>query len=79
MYMLHHVLSEKKHKLQDIFEKRIFLGHSSLSKGYRVRDVFSEDVSWDWEHNDIKKMYVVTQPSHSSNSLLAYTTFLGGV
>ena len=69
-----YVPSEKRHKLEGKAEKGIFLGYSSQSKGYRVynpqnnkvqvsRDVvFDEDASWDWEHDDIKERYVVTQP-----------------
>ncbi|KAK4395665.1 Retrovirus-related Pol polyprotein from transposon RE2 [Sesamum angolense] len=66
-----HILTEKRHKLEEKTEKGIFLGYNTQSKGYRIynlktkkliisRDVeFDEDAMWNWDEEKIERQSVM--------------------
>ena len=73
------VPKEKRHKLDESSEKSIFIGYSTMSKGYRLynlkthkviasRDViFDEKSRWNWEQNQVEDQSVqVTIPQQSA-------------
>jgi hypothetical protein len=64
------ILKEKRYKLDKTSEKCIFVGYSSMSKGYRMynlkankviisRDVlFDEKAKWNWEQGQVEEQLV---------------------
>ncbi|KAK4406351.1 Retrovirus-related Pol polyprotein from transposon TNT 1-94 [Sesamum angolense] len=62
-----HIITEKRHKLEEKTEKGIFLGYSTQSKGYGIynlktkkliisRDVeFDEDAMWNWDEEKVER------------------------
>ena len=69
------VPKEKRHKLDEASEKSIFIGYSTMSKGYRLYSlktnkvissidvIFDEKSRWNWEQNQVEDQSVqVTIP-----------------
>lgn len=74
-----HVPDQKRTKLEEKSKKGIFLGFSTLSKGYRIynletkklvtsRDVvFDEKAVWKWDEENLSQPNIITSEENSEN------------
>lgn len=75
-----YVLFQKRTKFEEKTEKKIFLGYSTLSKGYRIYDletknlitnrdaIFDEHAIWNWEREQLTKPSITFLEENSADN-----------